>query len=204
MTRRDGASPHHAPTRSDPSRTTPDPGGGGGARADILMKHGRAAATQGSGNPRAFMAAPWTVIVDRRAEDVHAVIETHDQANWKLNSGPVGGVSVEREDRRVGGRLYGRTAADLSGPLTQSRPTVEYHKVLSRRQQAAVQFMGWLHIAIVATLAIYLLLPGHLPRLSHGPLGDALTITGLVVLVALQLIVGLRTLTHRVPRCQSA
>jgi cellulose synthase/poly-beta-1,6-N-acetylglucosamine synthase-like glycosyltransferase len=80
-------------------------------------------------------------------------------------------------------------------PLQPSGPTVQYHKVLSPRQQAAVQIMGWLHIAIVATLAVYLLLPDHLPRMSHGPIGDTMTIAGLVVLVGLQLIVGLRTLT---------
>ena len=48
------------------------------------------------------------------------------------------GDTVERQERRIEGRLYGRTAADLTGPLQPSGTSVRYHKVLSPRQQTAV------------------------------------------------------------------
>ncbi len=101
-----------------------------------------------------------------------------------------------QEDRRVAGRLYGRTAAEITGPLQEAGPKVQYRKVLSRRQQAVVQSLGLVHIAVALTLAIYLVLPGQLPRLSSGPVVDTLTVVGLIVMVGLQLIVGLRTLTN--------
>jgi len=98
-------------------------------------------------------------------------------------------------DRRVEGRLYGRTVADITGPLQQSESTVEFQPILSRGQQITVQFMGWLHVAIVVALAVYLLLPSHLPDMSGDFFDDTLSIIGLVVLVVLQIIVGVRTLT---------
>ncbi len=102
---------------------------------------------------------------------------------------------VGLDERRIEGRLYGRTAAEITGPLQESGPKVEYRKVLTRRQQVVVQSMGWTHIGIVAALAVFLLVPGHLPRLAHGPIADALSVAGLAVIVVLQVIVGLRTLT---------
>jgi len=98
-------------------------------------------------------------------------------------------------DRRVEGRLYGRTVADITGPLQQSGSKVEFQPILSRGQQITVQFMGWLHVAIVVALAVYLLLPSHLPDMSGGFFDNTLSIIGLVVLVVLQIIVGVRTLT---------
>jgi cellulose synthase (UDP-forming) len=104
--------------------------------------------------------------------------------------------SLGNVERRQAGRLYGRTATEVTGPLQSRGPVVMYRPVLSRREQLAVQSMGWFHVAIAVTLAVYLLVPGHLPHLAYGPVGDAFSVLGLIVMVALQLIVGLRTLAN--------
>jgi cellulose synthase (UDP-forming) len=108
-------------------------------------------------------------------------------------------------ERRVSGSLYGRTATEITGPLQPASHQVRYRKVLSRRQHAQVLLFGWLHVALALALAVYLLLPGHLPHVhGHNAVYTIGAIVGLAVMVLLQLIAGLRTwiLTHHAARAR--
>jgi hypothetical protein len=96
-------------------------------------------------------------------------------------------------ERREEGRLYGRTATDLTGALEDPGPTVRYRPVLTGRQRRASAAMGWVHIALAAAMALYVAMPGHLPALGRGAAVDALTVVGVVVIVLLQLVAGVRT-----------
>jgi len=100
-----------------------------------------------------------------------------------------------RVERRQTGRLYGRTATEITGPLAPTGPRVRYRPVLTRGQQAAVQAMGTLHMAVALALAVFLALPAHWPRFGPGALTATLTAVGLVVMIVLQLIAGVRTWT---------
>jgi cellulose synthase (UDP-forming) len=68
----------------------------------------------------------------------------------------------------VPGRLYGRTATEIAGPLQPTSHEVRYRKVLTPRQLAAVVSLGGLHIALVGALAVFLILPMNFPRLLPG------------------------------------
>ena len=98
-------------------------------------------------------------------------------------------------DRREQGRLYGRTATELTGPVMPSRPTVQYRDALTRRERWTVMALGWLHIGVSLALTGYLLAPSHLPWLGSNPVFAVATTTGLLVMVALQLVAALRTWT---------
>jgi cellulose synthase (UDP-forming) len=99
-----------------------------------------------------------------------------------------------RPERRIPGRLYGRTATEITGPLQPTSGKVEYHSVLTPRQHWAMLGLGGLNIALIAALTGYLLLPGEFPRLAPGQyVRDAITVFGLYVMVLLQLISALRT-----------
>jgi hypothetical protein len=98
-------------------------------------------------------------------------------------------------DRRQPGRLYGRTATELTGTVMPTGPRVEYRDALTRRQRRAVTAVGWLHIALTLALTGYLLAPAHLPWLGANPVVAVATLTGLLVMVALQLVSALRTWT---------
>ena len=99
-------------------------------------------------------------------------------------------------ERRLGGRLYGRTATEITGPLQATSSQVRYRDTLSATQHRQVLILGGSHIALAAALAIYLLLPGHLPRLGGHDLPYVVAaVSGLIAMVTLQLIAGVRTWT---------
>ncbi|WP_448641345.1 glycosyltransferase family 2 protein [Geodermatophilus sp. URMC 63] len=105
--------------------------------------------------------------------------------------GPRAGV----QERRQSGRLYGRTATEVTGAVQGGEDRVRYRDALTARQRRGVLGLGWFHVVLALALAGYLLLPANLPRLGGGVLVDALSVAGLVVMVVLQLIAGLRTWT---------
>lgn len=97
-------------------------------------------------------------------------------------------------ERRQPGRLYGRTATEITGPLSPPTAEVQYRDVLSRSQHWLVMALGGAHMALAAALTIYLLLPANLPRLRAGQYAaDSLMIVGVLLMIVLQVIVGLRT-----------
>ena len=98
-------------------------------------------------------------------------------------------------DRRVGGRLYGRTATEITGSLQATAPTVQYRDALTPGQRRRVLGLGWAHVVVSLTLVGYLLLPGNLPRFTGSAVVDVAAVGGLLVMVLLQLIAGLRTWT---------
>ncbi|MGZ4647587.1 MAG: glycosyltransferase family 2 protein [Blastococcus sp.] len=98
-------------------------------------------------------------------------------------------------DRREAGRLYGRTATELTGAVMPSSPTVQYRDALTRRERWSVMALGWLHIGVSLVLTGYLLAPSHLPWLGSNPVFGVATMAGLLVMVALQLVSALRTWT---------
>jgi hypothetical protein len=90
--------------------------------------------------------------------------------------------------------LYGRTATEITGPLSDGGDRVRFRTVLSAREHVVLLSIGGLHILLAAALAVYLLLPGHLPRLRAGQyLGDSVMVIGLTAMIGLQVIVALRT-----------
>jgi cellulose synthase (UDP-forming) len=98
------------------------------------------------------------------------------------------------QDRRVPGKLYGRTATEIAGPMSGDDGRVRHRRVLTARQHLVLLSLGGLHVLLAAVLAVFLLLPGHLPRLRAGQyLGDAVMVIGLTAMVVLQVIVALRT-----------
>jgi hypothetical protein len=103
--------------------------------------------------------------------------------------------AAAQPERRQGGRLYGRTATEVTGPLHPTGPTVRYREVLSRRQQVGVQVMGWVHVTTAVGLAVFLLLPANLPERGLNAGQNLVAATGVIGMVALQLIAGLRTWT---------
>ncbi len=102
---------------------------------------------------------------------------------------------LSRVEHRQEPRLYGRTATDLTGPLQPPGETVRYRHVLTRSQRTWVAALGYLHVAVSVALAVYLLLPSSLPRWDDDTLVNVSAAAGLLVMVSLQLIAGLRTWT---------
>src|SRR5829696_5583687 len=98
-------------------------------------------------------------------------------------------------ERRQEGRLYGRTATEVTGPLLPTAERVRYRDVLTPAQRRGVLGLGWLHVAVALALTGYLLYPTNLPILHSGWVVDAVAVTGMVVMVVLQLIAALRTWT---------
>src|SRR5215207_3517242 len=98
-------------------------------------------------------------------------------------------------ERRESGRLYGRTATEVTGALQDGGERVRYRDALTPLQRRGVLSLGWFHILLALALAGYLLLPSNLPRLGHGIVVDSVAVGGLIVMVVLQLIAGLRTWT---------
>jgi hypothetical protein len=97
-------------------------------------------------------------------------------------------------ERRESGKLYGRTATEITGPLAPADGRVRYRRVLTVRQHLVMLGLGVSQMALAGALTVYLLLPGHLPRLVSGDyLRDAITVAGFTVMIMLQVIVGLRT-----------
>jgi cellulose synthase (UDP-forming) len=98
-------------------------------------------------------------------------------------------------ERRIPGALYGRTATELTGSLRPTGDRVEYRPAYSRRDDWTLRSLGLLHVGAAVALAVYLLLPGNLPVLNSGNVATAiLTVAGLTVMIAMQIIVALRTL----------
>ncbi|MGY1802274.1 glycosyltransferase family 2 protein [Blastococcus sp. SYSU D00922] len=98
-------------------------------------------------------------------------------------------------ERRLEGRLYGRTATEVTGPLGRTASRVSYRDVLTPAQRRSVLLLGWFHVTLALALTAYLLVPENLPRLHAGLLVDSVTVAGLVVMVVLQLVTALRTWT---------
>ena len=98
-------------------------------------------------------------------------------------------------ERRASGALYGRTATEITGPLRPTGARVEYRPAYRRRDDWLLRTLGLLHVGVALALGVFLLLPGNLPALSsrHTALAVA-AVVGLVVMVAMQIIVALRTL----------
>ncbi|MGA5303714.1 glycosyltransferase family 2 protein [Nucisporomicrobium flavum] len=100
----------------------------------------------------------------------------------------------EQVERRVPGRLYGRTATEITGPVRTPADRVRYRPVLSRRQHRVMLGVAGLHIAFALALAGFLVLPGNLPALRAGDqVRDLAMLVGLFLMVVLQVIVALRT-----------
>ncbi|MGY1833878.1 glycosyltransferase family 2 protein [Blastococcus sp. SYSU DS0510] len=98
-------------------------------------------------------------------------------------------------ERRQSGRLYGRTATEVTGGLHDDEDRVRYRDALTSRQRRSVLALGWFHVVLAAALVCYLLVPENLPRLGAGLVADTVTVAGLATMVVLQLIAGLRTWT---------
>lgn len=98
-------------------------------------------------------------------------------------------------ERRQPGRLYGRTATEVTGPLEPTGPTVRYRDALTPAQRRGVLLLAWFHIALAVGLATYLLLPANLPFLGSGLLVDVAAVLGLLTMVLLQLVAAVRTWT---------
>src|SRR4051794_20826749 len=96
--------------------------------------------------------------------------------------------SADFVERRDGGRLYGRTATEVTGSLAAASPTVRYRDALTRRQRWGVRVLGWVHITLAVALTGYLLAPSHLPWLGADPLTGVATVAGLLIMVVLQLL----------------
>jgi cellulose synthase (UDP-forming) len=97
-------------------------------------------------------------------------------------------------ERRLPGKLYGRTATEIAGPIQPSTEVVRYRRVLSPGQHRFMLGAATLHIGLALLLVGYLLLPGNLPRLRSGEhLGNTVVVIGLSLMIVLQLIAGLRT-----------
>jgi cellulose synthase (UDP-forming) len=97
-------------------------------------------------------------------------------------------------ERRQPGRLYGRTATEITGAIGSGADVVCYRRVLSRRQHLMMMSVAGLHIGLAVLVAVVLLLPGNLPQLRAGEhLASTVAVIGLLLMILLQLIVALRT-----------
>src|SRR5215203_1550857 len=76
------------------------------------------------------------------------------------------GVVARTVERRLPGRLYGRTASQIAGPLQPTEPVARYREGLSRRQKAAMVLAGAAHIGTSLALLGYVLWPSHPPLLE--------------------------------------
>ena len=83
--------------------------------------------------------------------------------------------------------------AVITGPLQATVNKVSYRKVLTRKQHALMLAIGCSQIAFAIALAVFLSLPGNLPKLPGNIAYDVGAITGLVIMVGLQVIVAVRT-----------
>ncbi|WP_231486878.1 glycosyltransferase family 2 protein [Candidatus Blastococcus massiliensis] len=98
-------------------------------------------------------------------------------------------------ERRESGRLYGRTATEVTGPLQPTGDRVRYREALTPRQRFGVLALGGTHMTAALALTVVVLLPQNLPLLGRAPLVDALAVGGVVVMVLLQLVAAWRTWT---------
>jgi hypothetical protein len=105
------------------------------------------------------------------------------------------GVTIEGVERRESGRLYGRTATELTGAVEHAGTQVRYRDALTRRQRLGVMGIGWFHVVLTLVLTGYLLAPANLPWLGSNPVVGVVTVAGLLIMVALQLVSALRTWT---------
>lgn len=104
-------------------------------------------------------------------------------------------VGAPLRERRESGRLYGRTATEVTGPLGPAGDQVRYREALTSRQRRGVLALGWTHMAVAVALTVVVLMPQNLPLLGRHPLTDALAVGGVVVMVLLQLVAAWRTWT---------
>ena len=99
-----------------------------------------------------------------------------------------------RVERRIPGALYGRAATEIAGPLRPTGDQVEYRRAYSGREDWILRGLGLMHVVLAVAFGVYLLLPGNLPVLSaQSTVVVVLTVVGLAVMVAMQIIVALRT-----------
>jgi cellulose synthase (UDP-forming) len=103
-------------------------------------------------------------------------------------------LEIATYERRRAGGLYGRESSQLTGPLQPASDTVRYRRVLTRREDRSMVVAAGLHVATTLALLTYILWPSHLPALRPGHIAvDTLAVTGLMVLVLMQLIGGFRS-----------
>ncbi len=101
----------------------------------------------------------------------------------------------EHVERRVPGALYGRAATEIAGPLRPAAERVAFRPAYSRRDDWTLRSIGLLHIVAAVALAVFLLLPGNLPVLdSANVVVVVLTVAGVTVMVAMQIVIAVRTL----------
>lgn len=98
-------------------------------------------------------------------------------------------------ERRESGRLYGRDATELTGPLQPTTDHVRFREAMTPGQRRRVLLLGATHVCVALALTVVVLLPEHLPILGVHPVADALSVLGVVVMVLLQLITAVRTWT---------
>ena len=97
-------------------------------------------------------------------------------------------------ERRQPGRLYGRTATEITGAMGSTTEVVRYRRVLTRRQHLMMLGVAGVHIGLAVLVAVVLLLPGNLPQLRWGAhVASTVAVIGLLLMILLQLIVALRT-----------
>lgn len=97
-------------------------------------------------------------------------------------------------ERRLPGKLYGRTATEITGTIGEPAGVVRYRPVLNRAQHRRLLSIAGLHIAFALTLVVFLLLPQNLPKFHAGAyVGNVVMAVGLLLMIVLQLIVALRT-----------
>lgn len=81
----------------------------------------------------------------------------------------------------------------ITGPLQPTADNVSYRKVLTGKQHALMLAIGCSQIAFAIGLAVFLSLPGNLPKLPGNIAYDLGAIIGLIIMVGLQIIVAVRT-----------
>ncbi len=100
-----------------------------------------------------------------------------------------------RLERRLPGALYGRTATEIAGPLEPTGDRVGYRRAYSRRDGWVLRALGLGHVVLALALGAYLVLPRNLPALgARSAVVVVFTVVGLTVMVAMQMVVALRTL----------
>src|SRR5689334_19977374 len=122
-------------------------------------------------------------------------------SNFQIFGGEAGVGTVDddktqatRPERRIPGKLYSRTATEITGKLQPTATTVSYTTVLSRRQHWLMISLGGIHILLAVILVGFLLLPGDFPRLAPKEyLVNTMTLIGVFVMILMQVIVALRT-----------
>jgi cellulose synthase (UDP-forming) len=105
-----------------------------------------------------------------------------------------GGADPGMAERRIPGKLYGRTATEIAGAVRSGAAVVRYRRVLTSRQHRLMLTIGGLHMTLAGGLIGYMLLPGNIPHLRPAHYAEnTVMVIGQILMIILQFIVGLRT-----------